>query len=172
VSGFLQEAFISRDSKVPLSVVEDAARKLNISQDEADKMFSSLSQLVRIAVYNGYSEPEQMQQLFPDSFHGNLKDLLTSMLCEKSSAWKNTALSKQVSMPKLVDFSWRVDVKTASNESARMSVPACILQVQVEDKSHGLGVDSHTVELNKETLDTMLDGLSKIRDQLNNVANR
>lgn len=33
-------------------------------------------------------------------------------------------------------------------------------------------VSSVNVELSKETLDTMLDGLSKIRDQLSSVANR
>ena len=33
-------------------------------------------------------------------------------------------------------------------------------------------VTSMNVELGKETLDTMLDGLGKIRDQLNSVANK
>ncbi|WAR03006.1 COMD9-like protein [Mya arenaria] len=33
-------------------------------------------------------------------------------------------------------------------------------------------VSTVNVELSKETLDTMLDGLSKIRDQLSSVANR
>lgn len=33
-------------------------------------------------------------------------------------------------------------------------------------------ISSVTVELNKETLDTMLDGLGRIRDQLSAVANK
>lgn len=36
-----------------------------------------------------------------------------------------------VSLPKLVDFDWRVDVKTSSDAVARMSVPTCILNLQV-----------------------------------------
>ncbi|XP_025084933.1 COMM domain-containing protein 9-like isoform X2 [Pomacea canaliculata] len=81
-----------------------------------------------------------------------------------------------ISLPKLVDFDWRVDVKTSSDAVARMSVPTCILNLQMEGNLEGR--DSQTewqsvnVELSKETLDTMLDGLSKIREQLASVARR
>lgn len=37
----------------------------------------------------------------------------------------------EVSLPKLVDFDWRVDVKTSSNAISRMSMPTCIMQLQV-----------------------------------------
>ena len=36
-----------------------------------------------------------------------------------------------VSLARLVDFDWRVDVKTASDSISRMSVPTCILQMKV-----------------------------------------
>lgn len=36
-----------------------------------------------------------------------------------------------VSLPKLIDFDWRVDVKTSSNAISRMSMPTCIMQLQV-----------------------------------------
>ena len=69
-----------------------------------------------------------------------------------------------------------MDVKTASDAISRMSVPTCILQMQVQENSDKVGqtadISNINVELSKETLDTMLDGLSKIRDQLSSVAKR
>lgn len=38
-----------------------------------------------------------------------------------------------VSLPRLVDFDWRVDTKMASDSVSRMSVPTCILQMKVQD---------------------------------------
>ena len=40
-------------------------------------------------------------------------------------------LCAAVSLPKLANFDWRVDVKTASDTVTRMSVPTCILNLQV-----------------------------------------
>lgn len=38
-----------------------------------------------------------------------------------------------VSLPRLVDFDWRVDTKMASDSVSRMSVLTCILQMKVQD---------------------------------------
>lgn len=81
-----------------------------------------------------------------------------------------------VSLPRLVDLDWRVDIKTASDSISRMAVPTCLLQMKIqEDPSvcgDGPSVSAVTMELSKETLDTMLDGLGRIRDQLSAVANK
>ena len=36
-----------------------------------------------------------------------------------------------VSLPHLVDFDWRVDLKTSSDTAARMAYPTCIVQMKV-----------------------------------------
>ena len=50
------------------------------------------------------------------------------------------------------------------------------VSMQVQDTSTEVNqmppVSTVNVELSKETLDTMLDGLGKIRDQLSSVANK
>ncbi|GFR61831.1 COMM domain-containing protein 9-like [Elysia marginata] len=88
----------------------------------------------------------------------------------------NILIILSVSLPKLVDFDWRVDTKTSSDCVARMSVPTCILNLQIEPRALQVNqtpqAETVNVELSKETLDTMLDGLGKIRDQLASVANR
>ena len=39
--------------------------------------------------------------------------------------------SAPVSLPRLVDFDWRVDVKTASDSASRMAQPTCLVQMKV-----------------------------------------
>ena len=39
--------------------------------------------------------------------------------------------SPPVSLPRLVDFDWRVDVKTSSDSMARMAQPTCLVQMKV-----------------------------------------
>ncbi|RXM93993.1 COMM domain-containing protein 9 [Acipenser ruthenus] len=77
---------------------------------------------------------------------------------------------------KLVDMDWRVDIKTASDSVARMAVPTCLVQMKVQDDpclcGPRPGVSTVTVKLSKETLETMLDGLGRIRDQLSAVASK
>ena len=36
-----------------------------------------------------------------------------------------------VSLPRLIDFDWRVDVKTSSDSVMRMAVPTCLVQMKV-----------------------------------------
>ncbi|KAG9335752.1 hypothetical protein JZ751_004181 [Albula glossodonta] len=80
-----------------------------------------------------------------------------------------------ISLPQLVDMDWRVDMKTASDSVSRMAVPTCLMHMKVQDPlASGCGdpVSTVTVELSRETLDTMLDGLGRIRDQLSVVASK
>ena len=46
-----------------------------------------------------------------------------------------------VSLPRLVGFDWRVDVKTSAGSLARMAVPTCLLQLQVS-KDHGTDINT------------------------------
>ncbi|XP_059787377.1 COMM domain-containing protein 9 isoform X1 [Balaenoptera ricei] len=81
-----------------------------------------------------------------------------------------------VSLPRLVDLDWRVDIRTSSDSISRMAVPTCLLQMKIQEDASLCGeqpsMSAVTVELSKETLDTMLDGLGRIRDQLSAVASK
>ncbi|CAB3984468.1 Hypothetical predicted protein [Paramuricea clavata] len=83
-------------------------------------------------------------------------------------------MASQVSLPKLVDFDWRVDVKTSSDAVTRMSMPTCLVQLKIQENAceekRLPELKCLNVELSKKTLDTMLDGLGKIRDQLSSVS--
>uniref|UniRef100_A0A8B9DXN3 COMM domain containing 9 n=1 Tax=Anser cygnoides TaxID=8845 RepID=A0A8B9DXN3_ANSCY len=104
-------------------------------------------------VYRGLTRAEDILALFPENFHQNLKNLLTKIILENM-----------------------VDIKTSSDTINRMAVPTCLLQLKIQEDAALCGnspvVSALTVELSKETLDTMLEGLGRIRDQLSAVANK
>ncbi|KFZ60204.1 COMM domain-containing protein 9, partial [Antrostomus carolinensis] len=140
------------------------------------QLVSALHNLTRHVVYRGLTRAEDILSLFPENFHQNLKNLLTKIILENISAWRNEAQASQISLPRLVDLDWRVDIKTSSDSISRMAVPTCLLQLQIQEDVALCGnspvVSALTVELSKETLDTMLEGLGRIRDQLSAVANK
>uniref|UniRef100_A0A672P1J4 COMM domain containing 9 n=1 Tax=Sinocyclocheilus grahami TaxID=75366 RepID=A0A672P1J4_SINGR len=97
------------------------------------QLLTAFHMLSHYVVYQNLTSPEQILSLFPESFHSNLKNLITKILLKNS----------------------------------RMAVPCpqdtpCI--------SGGPSESTVTMELSKETLDTMIDGLGRIRDQLSAVA--
>uniref|UniRef100_A0A8C0VC55 COMM domain containing 9 n=1 Tax=Cyanistes caeruleus TaxID=156563 RepID=A0A8C0VC55_CYACU len=139
-------------------------------------LVSALHNLTRHVVFRGLTRAEDILCLFPENFHQNLKNLLTKIILENISAWRNEAQASQISLPRLVDMDWRVDIKTSSDSIVRMAVPTCLLQLKIQEDAALCGnnpvVSALTMELSKETLDTMLEGLGRIRDQLSAVANK
>ncbi|XP_056332981.1 COMM domain-containing protein 9 [Danio aesculapii] len=157
------------------SVVEKTANALSVSHKEAVQLLTAFHTLSHHIVYHNLTSPEQILSIFPESFHSNLKNLITKILLENSAKWRSEALANQISLPKLVDMEWRVDMKTASDSLSRMAVPTCLLQMKLQDTpciSGGPSESTVTMELSKETLDTMIDGLGRIRDQLSAVTRK
>ena len=174
VGKLVNDAFIHRNGKVPPVVHSSVTETLGCENTEADRLFCSLQQLVKNCLYEGLADRQSVAATFPGDFHKNLKDLLAKIIAENMSEWKTQAMASQVSLPKLVDFDWRVDVKTSSDAITRMSMPTCLLQLKIQEdvcEENTLPeLKCLNVELSKKTLDTMLDGLGKIRDQLSSVA--
>ncbi|NXA82474.1 COMD9 protein, partial [Thryothorus ludovicianus] len=190
-----QECFCSPPAALgPLA--QRAGPGLAVSAEEAEQLVSALHNLTRHVVYRGLTRAEDILCLFPENFHQNLKNLLTKIILENISgegcAWwwsqvpgsvsscaaepNQPFFNPPVSLPRLVDMDWRVDIKTSSDSIARMAVPTCLLQLKIQEDAALCGnnpvVSALTVELSKETLDTMLEGLGRIRDQLSAVANK
>lgn len=107
---------------------------------------------------------ESIAGLLAGSVPAQLASVLASVCAELQGQWKVDAIKSTVAVPRLVGVDWRVDVKTASSHAAGMGIPAVIMQLKVE------GDRVVTMEMDKETLQAMLSGLGKIRDQLNRIA--
>ncbi|TSK13522.1 COMM domain-containing protein 9 [Bagarius yarrelli] len=118
------------------------------------------------------SSPEAMQRQNKSSPFSQQHSTQTSKILSPRSSWN------KVSLPRLADLEWRVDMKLASDSVSRMAVPTCMLNMKIQDEGNISGgggstnESSVTVELSKETLETMLDGLGRIRDQLSAVAGK
>ncbi|GBN46025.1 COMM domain-containing protein 9 [Araneus ventricosus] len=171
-----QDVFKYREKDLPNQVVMPVADAMGIDTTEALKLFKALSIFLKFVLFHGHSTYDSISSLFPDDFHKNLRDLLSKIIAEKFGTWKSLAAKDSVSVPKLTEFDWRVDLKMASGKIARMSEPTCILHLKI----HNPGVPENSedrfqslnVELSKEKLDTMLNGLGRIRDQLSAVAKK
>ncbi|KAF0874934.1 COMD9 protein, partial [Crocuta crocuta] len=165
-----QESF-SSSAVGSKKLLDITCSSLSVTQEEAEQLLGALHRLTRLAVFRDLSSAEEILALFPENFHQNLKHLLTKIILEH--IW---AVSFAVSLPRLVDLDWRVDIKTSSDSISRMAVPTCLLQMKIREDPSLCGdkpaVSAVTVELSKETLDTMLDGLGRIRDQLSAVASK
>ncbi|XP_065259251.1 COMM domain-containing protein 9 isoform X1 [Emys orbicularis] len=170
-----QECF-SSSTRGSSKLIDSTRSNLSVTSEEAAQLICSLHNLTRHIVYRGLSSAEEILSLFPENFHQSLKNLLTKIILENASVWRSEAQSSQISLPRLVDMDWRVDIKTSSDSISRMAVPTCLLQLKIQEDAALCGdnpvISAVTVELNKETLDTMLDGLGRIRDQLSAVANK
>ncbi|XP_076027307.1 COMM domain-containing protein 9 [Genypterus blacodes] len=156
-------------------LAETTAATFSIPVAQATQLVQSLHTLSRHVLFHNLSSPDQILALFPDSFHSSLKNLITKILLEQSPTWRTEALSHQISLPQLKELDWRVDMVTASDSVSRMAVPTCLVQLKMADACPAAGgesVSAVTVELSRESLDTILDGLGRIRDQLSVVAGK
>lgn len=76
----------------------------------------------------------------------------------------------RVSLPNLIDIDWHVNMIKSSHAVKSIEIPSVVLQLDIADipmHVNQLPMQKKIhVELNKESLDTMLEGLGKIRDQL------
>ncbi|KAJ3596770.1 hypothetical protein NHX12_003171 [Muraenolepis orangiensis] len=146
-------------------LAQSAADHLDVPVAQAQQLLQSLHSLTHHVVFHSLTRPEQIQGLFPASFHASLKNLLTKILLELSPTWRSEVIQKQISLPQLKAFDWRVDMVTSSDSVSRMAVPSCLLHLQ-------LGEQQVVVEASRETLDTMLEGLGRLRQQLTQVAGK
>ncbi|XP_072278237.1 COMM domain-containing protein 9 [Pyxicephalus adspersus] len=157
-------------------LIDSLSSNLSITTEEAAQVIRALHTLTQHVVYKGLTTAEQILAVFPGDFHQNLKNLLTKIILDNVSAWRSEAQNSSISLPRLVDLDWRVDIKTSSDSVARMAVPTCLLQMKIQEDPDLCGLSpatsTLTMELSKDTLDTMLDGLGRIRDQLSAVASK
>mmetsp|Transcript_23915 Transcript_23915/g.26546 ORF Transcript_23915/g.26546 Transcript_23915/m.26546 type:complete len:193 (+) Transcript_23915:27-605(+) len=142
---------------------------LGVTPREAKSLFASVEQLIRTCLYSNLDQAT-IPTVFPKGFHPQLIKLLGKIIVRRLPEWKEAVMADLVGPPKLVDFDWRVDMKTSSNCLSRMKVPTVFVAMQLQESPQEKGVlppmKEVQLELSKQALGTMLEGLGKIRDQL------
>ncbi|KAL4829433.1 hypothetical protein H8958_003179 [Nasalis larvatus] len=134
------------------------------------QLLQALHRLTRLVAFRDLSSAEAILALFPENFHQNLKNLLTKIILEHVS--NNMLIVKKLGSPD----------KQKENKTPIIPPARGLLgepkprQIRIQEDPSLCGdkpsISAVTVELSKETLDTMLDGLGRIRDQLSAMASK
>jgi len=173
VNEFFTDTFDQRF--VPFdSQAQKCAETFGVSEEEARQLIKDARILIRGGLY--LYQPGaagNYDSLFPNSFHKDLKGLLVALLNGRIPTWREAAVKDQVHLPRLMDIDWRIDIKSASESISRMSVPTVIFGLKVEDPPRKVtdkaGVKTLNLEMNMETLQTMIDGLKFVEGQLSSI---
>jgi len=170
LSDFIVDCFRLQFEGLNSLRLEQWGRTLTIQTQQANQLFVSLTCLLRLCVYNGLSSADEISSLFPADFPRGLKQRLSNLIASNSQNFREQMANNTTAPPKLVDFDWRVDLKTSSGHLSRMRVPTIFLSLSLENQPQVLGCvpdrQHFQLELSKQALGTMLTGLEKIREQL------
>lgn len=102
-----------------------------------------------------------------------IKKLIGQLIASKLEQWTESALASRVSLPKLVEVNWAMHMKKSSTQVSKMDVPSILVEMEIEKDCSRAdmpnGTEKIAFELSSEALQTMLDGLGKIRDQLSTM---
>lgn len=139
---------------------------LNITSEESIQLYTALSLLMKKALSMQAPDVSQIFSIFPSDFQKNLRNLLTKIIVENFEEIKSCTMGNTVSLPQLVDFDWRVNVTASSNSFSQMNLPTCLLQLQMQESQKSITETEVNIELTKETLDMMIDEISKIQTQV------
>eukprot|EP00708_Paratrimastix_pyriformis_P006382 GAFH01005662.1.p1 GENE.GAFH01005662.1~~GAFH01005662.1.p1 ORF type:complete len:156 (-),score=13.08 GAFH01005662.1:143-571(-) len=121
-------------------------------------------------------EKEAVQTLFPSGFHPQLQNLLSALVASKLPSWREASLAGVVGLPKYRGVEWSINLKSASNAAPAQgsSVPSAVVRLQLEKPSGRVGSRAQqeevVFELSPGPLQVMLEGLGKIKDQLQSIA--
>ena len=93
------------------------------------KVLTTVRDVISEAMY--YSMTPTDIDKFLSSVSASVKETVSKILTHYLPQWREASLQSQVSLPRLQNIDWRIDIKSASNEMSRMSVPTVIVQLGV-----------------------------------------
>lgn len=90
-----------------------------------------MKSLVNESIYENYSG-KAIIELFSSQFHEALRGLIAKIISHHLPNWRKDVKSSQISLPKLEEFDWRVDIKSASDLVGQISVPTVLVSMKVQ----------------------------------------
>uniref|UniRef100_A0A6B2LPW6 COMM domain-containing protein n=1 Tax=Arcella intermedia TaxID=1963864 RepID=A0A6B2LPW6_9EUKA len=134
-------------------------------------MIKDSRELISESLYYNFSAEEISD--FMGNLNSKLKDLVAKIIVFYIPQWREDSLKNMVALPRLQNIDWRIDIKTASDQIARMSAPSVIVQLQVEETLKKVdqkpGLRNINFELTKDALEVMMEGLQQIKKQLDSL---
>mmetsp|Transcript_15617 Transcript_15617/g.16362 ORF Transcript_15617/g.16362 Transcript_15617/m.16362 type:complete len:196 (-) Transcript_15617:122-709(-) len=140
-------------------------------ESQAEELYQAL--LICVKCVLGSGELSDLAELFKESgneVNSKLKSLVGQIITNRLEVWKDAAASSRVSLPKYLDVDWTLNIQKSSSEVVHMNIPSLLVELSLEPTPETTdappSVDKISFELSREALETVLDGLGRIRDQL------
>lgn len=171
----LQEDITYHPENSPLKKMRDVmAFDSSISNQSVLQLRNALLKCIETPLISGHLE--DLAALFDSEgsqVNPKLKQLIGQIVSNRLDIWRDVCHMNRISLPKLQEFDWSLNFQRSSNEIADIQVPSILMSLTVENTTENTNVlpSTQTVqfELSREALETMIDGLGKIRDQLKNM---
>jgi hypothetical protein len=119
---FLSVAFLELSKRCPQRKLEAARAILPIEPAEFNAALESAKSLIAEALRRG-ADHAVIEELLGADFHPQLRELLTKIILANAPLWTEVLVQDQVSLPRLIDVNWRVDVVASSSSMARQARP-------------------------------------------------
>lgn len=69
--------------------------------------------------------------MLPNELVDKMKNLIAKIITVHMPEWGGQVLFNQVSLPRLQEIDWRLDLKSASDAMHRMNVPTVLVRLKV-----------------------------------------
>lgn len=149
--------------------------------EEGVNLYYGILECIEVALYAGDVDVldarlHAVSNLDSDHFiNETIITLVKQIINAQLAEWREACSSLRPSLPKLIDLDWRVDIQSSSSNLKKMPpLPSLLLNLHTQEQPTKLREPplekNIGMELSKEALHVMMEGLYKIRDQLNNVS--
>ena len=104
------------------------------------QLMDALVELVLAAMYHGNVEDvADVLGGFPGELDARLKRLIGQILKASLAQWREAGALQRVSLPKLLETDWRVDLQSSSTHVLQMAVPSVLVRMRVQDQPSRAG---------------------------------
>ena len=77
----------------------------------------------------------QLNSATPDTVSYFFTSTAVQVIISQLPMWTEASKKQHVMLPKLVGVDWRINVKSASEFVTKMSVPTCLVDLQVQEQA-------------------------------------
>lgn len=173
IEQLLIDVFRRRHDGLSAEYVKGVQQAFGIATSEdTQALLISVAHLLHHSL-SGPISKESIVSWFPQDFHAQLRTLLVKLIGAHIHEWRDATLQQLIGPAQLVDFSWRVDMKASSNSVARIHQPTVFVDMALQppacNAQHVPATKDVTFEMSAEALQTLLNGLEKIQNQLGNM---
>lgn len=110
---------------------------LELTPDETAELLQETRSVIKTALMNSPSSLDDIAGRLPSYMSSKpLIKMVTKILKGRMAVWREVASRSKLSLPRLVEFDWRVDLKTSSAQQLSMSKPTAIVNLLVRTNSH------------------------------------